>query len=64
MDTMMQSLKSATVQHNMKTIELNEQQVELIKNILEEVATPFGDWSKTYQHVAQQIISKLEEDNG
>lgn len=48
----------------MKTIELNEQQVELIKNILEEVATPFGDWSKTYQHVAQQIISKLEEDNG
>lgn len=52
----------------MKTIELNDQQVDYLKEMLEEIANDsfrivFGDqkYSRTYQAIAQQIINKLEE---
>ena len=49
-----------------KTIELNEQQSEIIKAMMEEVIDGKnleGDasWSKTSKAIAQQIINKLEE---
>lgn len=47
----------------MKTIELNEQQVETLKQILE-VERIDKDTSYSYNTIVNQIISKLEEDNG
>lgn len=44
----------------MKTIELNEQQIEELKGFLEAVIME-AEWSKTSQVVAQQIINKLEK---
>ena len=45
----------------MKTIELNEQQVELLVDLLYPVIGE-DKYSNTYLQVVQQIISKLEND--
>lgn len=50
----------------MKTIELNEQQVEFLKETLEELTTeefmnPFK--SKTLSRIAQGILDKLNQEN-
>ena len=45
---------------NMKTIELNEQQMELLNFLLEEVLVK--NYSKTDQAVAKGIIKKLTEE--
>lgn len=43
-----------------KTITLNEQQLRLMKGLLEEILYPTN--SKTIELVAKQIISKLEQE--
>jgi len=46
-----------------KTIELNEQQVEMIKAFMQDVIEESGglEWSMTSKSIASQIINKLEE---
>jgi hypothetical protein len=45
----------------MKTIELNEQQVALIKIALDEFENGKWEIGKTNKDIKEQIISKLEE---
>lgn len=50
------------MKNNMKTIELNEQQIEFIKEQLESISNNYDyRYSQKYQAIAQQIITKLEE---
>lgn len=51
--------KSKMQLKNMKTIELNEQQIEHLKIMLEESLTEH--FSATTKAIAQQIINKLNE---
>jgi len=44
-----------------KTITLNEQQVSLIKDLMQDVLDAEG-YSKTTAEVVKQIISKLEQE--
>ena len=46
-----------------KTIELNEQQVEMIKAFMQDVIEESGglEWSNSSKSVASQILAKMEE---